>query len=246
MRRRLDVEMVRRRLTESPKAASALVASGRVSVGGSPALTTARLVDSAEPIAVYHEPDEFVSRGGIKLRGAFEKFEISPSGRRALDVGASAGGFTDYLLQAGATSVVSIDVGRAQIHHRIATNPRVTSMERTDVRDFAETSLERFELIVVDVSFISLTMISQSLATLAQAHADVVCLIKPEFEAPRSEVKKGGIVNDPLVWRRCIDAVEKDFADKQLDAWSECASPINGVSGNAEFFVHFKKGGCDV
>src|SRR5437764_14383786 len=161
MRRRLDAELVRRGLVPSREQAREVIASGRVVVGGAPAEKAARMVDAGEPVELIGPGPRFVSRGGEKLDAALDRFGIDVTGRRALDAGASTGGFTDCLLQRGAAAVTAVDVGRGQLHQRLRGDPRVVVVERTDIRRFRAD--QPFELVVADVSFISLATVASAL-----------------------------------------------------------------------------------
>lgn len=209
-RRRLDAELVRRGLVSGRNEARDLVEQGRVLVGGAPANKPARLVAPDEPVLVQGPPPRFVSRGGEKLDHALDVFGLDVRGRRALDVGASTGGFTDCLLQRGAAHVVALDVGHGQLHERVRRDPRVTDLERTNVRHVdLETIGGPVDLVVGDVSFISLRLVVGPVVSVCQPGADMVLLVKPQFEAGRREVSRGrGIISDPAVWDRVRDEVE--------------------------------------
>jgi 23S rRNA (cytidine1920-2'-O)/16S rRNA (cytidine1409-2'-O)-methyltransferase len=218
------------------------VASGRVLVAGAPAAKAARLVAPGEPIVVTGPRPRYVGRGGEKLQAALDHFGVPVAGRRALDVGASTGGFTDCLLQGGAEQVVAVDVGRAQLHERLRADARVDSLERTDIRGL---SLDRvggcpFELIVVDLAFISLRSVAGAvLGPLAAPGADVLTLIKPQFEAGRRHVSAGrGVVRDPRVWAGALESVYGAVAGHEAAMMGIMVSPLTGADGNVEFFAH--------
>jgi 23S rRNA (cytidine1920-2'-O)/16S rRNA (cytidine1409-2'-O)-methyltransferase len=240
MRRRLDLELVRRGLATSRTDAQELIDLGRVTVGGGPALKAARMVDPGEPLEVTRPATRFVSRGGEKLDAALEAFALDISGRRVLDAGASTGGFTDCVLQRGATSVVAVDVGHGQLHERIRADKRVMSHERCNVRTVDLGTLGApFDLVVGDLSFISLRLVLAQLVGACQPGGDLVLLVKPQFEAGRAEVSKGrGIVTDPVVHER----VKAEITDALVAAgappldWID--SPLLGADGNREFLVH--------
>jgi 23S rRNA (cytidine1920-2'-O)/16S rRNA (cytidine1409-2'-O)-methyltransferase len=240
MRRRLDLELVRRGLATSRTDAQELIDLGRVTVGGGPALKAARMVDPGEPLEVTRPATRFVSRGGEKLNAALEAFALDISGRRVLDAGASTGGFTDCVLQRGATSVVAVDVGHGQLHERIRADKRVMSHERCNVRTVDLGTLGApFDLVVGDLSFISLRLVLAQLVGACQPGGDLVLLVKPQFEAGRAEVSKGrGIVTDPVVHER----VKAEITDALVAAgappldWID--SPLLGADGNREFLVH--------
>ena len=240
VRRRLDAELVRRGLVPSREAASAAVAEGRVLVAGAPAHKPARLVAAAEPIELLGPPPRFVSRGGEKLDAALEAFGVDVTGRRALDAGASTGGFTDCLLQRGAVSVTAVDVGYGQIHERLRADPRVRVLERTDVRHFVADV--PFDLVVADLSFISLVTVAPALlGANAAPGADVVVLVKPQFEAGRVEASRGrGVVRDPAVWRQVLDRVRVALEGREAAMMGVMVSPLTGADGNVEFLAHLR------
>ncbi|CAA9220509.1 MAG: RNA binding methyltransferase FtsJ like [uncultured Acidimicrobiales bacterium] len=206
-------------------------------VGGAPATKASRQVAAAEPIVVLGPPPPFVSRGGQKLDGALERFPVRVEGRSALDAGASTGGFTDCLLQRGAASVTSVDVGHGQLHEKLRRDPRVSVFERVHIRDFEGGP---YELIVADLSFISLRTVAEALfGRLAQPGADVVALVKPQFEAPRAEASKGrGVIRDPQVWRRALEGVRTAIVDQGATMMDIMVSPLTGAEGNVEFLAH--------
>ncbi|MPY96135.1 MAG: TlyA family rRNA (cytidine-2'-O)-methyltransferase [Acidimicrobiia bacterium] len=243
-RRRLDAELVRRGLATSRDHARQLVGAGSVLVAGAPAAKVDRLVAAGEPVVVLGPPPRFVSRGGDKLDAALERFGIVVEGRRCLDAGASTGGFTDCLVQRGAASVVALDVGHGQLHPRIREHPRVEVLERVNLRDVGPGALGApFGLVVADLSFISLTVVSATLVALAADGADLVVLVKPQFEAGRAEVSRAkGVIRDPDVWRRALGATARAFAAAGAPAVDACRSPIRGGAGNVEFPLHLRRG----
>lgn len=225
---------------ESRQQAQEAIASGRVLVAGSPADKAARMVAPDEAVAVLGPPPRFVSRGGEKLDAALTHFGIDVSGRQALDAGASTGGFTDCLLQRGASSVIAVDVGYGQIHERLRGDERVTVMERTNVRNLRLP--EPVEVVVGDLSFISLATVAPALlGPNAAAGADVVLLVKPQFEAGRAEVSKGrGIIREPIIWRRVLEETTCALAAQGAARMGVMASPLKGADGNVEFLVHLR------
>ncbi|HUR23035.1 MAG TPA: TlyA family RNA methyltransferase [Acidimicrobiales bacterium] len=239
-RRRLDAELVRRGLAASREQARIVVSQGNVLVGGAPAEKPSRLVAPREAVVVLGPAPPFVSRGGEKLEAALHHFEIEVIGRWALDAGASTGGFTDCLLQRGAEHVTAVDVGHGQLHERVRADPRVTVIERTDIRRLA---LGRpAELVVADLSFISLTRVAESLVgTNAATGADVVVLVKPQFEAGRAEASKGrGVIRDPSVWRRALESVRSALEGRGAAMMGAMVSPLTGAAGNVEFLAHLQ------
>ncbi len=243
MRRRLDAELVRRGLVVSRSGAAEAIRAGRVLVGGAPASTPARQVAAAEPITVTGPAPRFVSRGGDKLDAALRRFRIEPAGRRALDAGASTGGFTDCLLQTGAAHVHAVDVGRGQLAWTLRQDPRVTVLERTNVRALeADTLGGPVDVVTADLSFISLLTVAPALVRCAAPTADLVLLMKPQFEAGRARVGKGGVVRDTEVHRAVLHEVVTGLSAAGLPAGEVMPSPLRGADGNAEFFLHCRRG----
>lgn len=240
MRRRLDTELVRRGLVGTRSRALAEIAAGRVTVAGAPATKGGHLVAAGQPIEVLGPPPRFVSRGGEKLDAALDAFGLDVAGACALDAGSSTGGFTDCLLHRGASRVVAVDVGYGQLHERLRADSRVEVRERTDIRAVAANDVGGpFDVVVADLSFISLRTVLASLLALAAAGAPVVVLVKPQFEAGRQEVGRGrGIVRDPLVWRRVLDEVVGAALAQGARLVAATVSPITGAQGNVEFLVH--------
>lgn len=243
-RRRLDAELVRRGLATSREHARQLVGSGSVLVAGAAAAKVDRLVAAGEPVVVLGPPPRFVSRGGEKLDAALDQRGLDPAGRRALDAGASTGGFTDCLLQRGAAQVVALDVGHGQLHPRLRADPRVVVLERTNVRSVGPGALgPPFDLVVADLSFISLTVVAGALVAQAAPGADLVVLVKPQFEAGRVEVSRGkGVIRDPATWLAALDRTVAAFDAAGAGAQGAMRSPITGGEGNVEFLVHLRRG----
>lgn len=242
-RRRLDVELVRRGLANSRAEAQAAVAAGLVTVSGNPATKAASLVADDAPVQLIGPARRYVSRGGEKLRSALDRFEIDPRDRDCLDAGASTGGFTDCLLQAGAARVTAIDVGYGQLAWEIRNDPRVTVMERTNVRNVATADLPFVpDLIVADLSFISLRAALPALVTVSDPGAEFVVLVKPQFEAGPADVGSGGVVRDPSVWRRVLAQVMEAFHSNRVGVAGVVASPLRGPAGNVEFLLHGRRG----
>jgi 23S rRNA (cytidine1920-2'-O)/16S rRNA (cytidine1409-2'-O)-methyltransferase len=242
-RRPLDAELVRRGLAGNRAEAQEAVRSGQVTVRGAPATKTTTLVGADEALAVRGPARPFVSRGGTKLAAALEAFALDPSGRDCLDAGASTGGFTDCLLQRGANHVVAVDVGYGQLAWELQTDPRVTVLDRTNIRELDPTMLPyRPSLVTADLSFISLRSAIGSLVATAAPHADLVLLVKPQFEAGRDDVGPGGVVADPRVWRRVIDDVADAAAGAGAGVAAVICSPITGPAGNVEFLLHAEVG----
>ena len=238
---RLDVALVECGLAASRERARALILAGHVRVDG-------QVVSKAgAPVALdarveLDAPDHpYVGRGGIKLAHALDAFAIDPAGRRALDVGASTGGFTDVLLQRGAASVIALDVGRGQLDWRLRTDPRVLVREGVNARSLtAEDVPHAVDLVTIDVAFISLRHILPALPRLLAPGADVVALVKPQFEAGRDEVGKHGLVTDPAVHDAVVARVTTEARAVGLRRAAMTPSPITGATGNREFFLHLR------
>jgi 23S rRNA (cytidine1920-2'-O)/16S rRNA (cytidine1409-2'-O)-methyltransferase len=250
VRRRLDAELVRRGLLPSRAQAAAAVSAGRVVVSGSRADAPARLVGPDESIHLEGAGRRFVSRGGEKLAAALEGFRLDVTGTRCLDAGASTGGFTDCLLQAGAAHVVAVDVGRGQLAWSLRTDARVTVMERTNVRGLTADDVGgAVDLAVADLSFISLLTVAPALVRCTTPDADLVLLVKPQFEAGRARVGKGGVVRDPAVHRAVLGEVRDGLDRLGLHTVGALTSPLQGADGNVEFLFHVNRrtrsGGVD-
>jgi 23S rRNA (cytidine1920-2'-O)/16S rRNA (cytidine1409-2'-O)-methyltransferase len=237
MASRLDVALVERGLVATREKAQALILAGKVRVEGALADKPGRLIPPEASLQI-EQPLKYVSRGGLKLEAALAHFEIAVAGRVCLDVGTSTGGFTDCLLQHGAARVHAVDTGAGQIHWRLRTDSRVVLHERVNARYLSpETIGEGVQIIACDVSFISVTLLIPALAPLLLPHGDWIVLVKPQFEAGREMVGKGGIVRDPAAHRvacaKVAGALEgAGFATRLMD------SPITGAEGNREFLLH--------
>lgn len=243
MRRRLDLELVRRGLARTQAEAAEAILAGRVLVAGKPALKPTGLVANADQVAVFEESPRYVSRGGEKLEAALKRFGVHVSGRRCLDAGAGTGGFTDALLAHGADRVVAVDVGYGQFAWSLRTDPRVTVIERRNVRNLQPTDLPYSpDLVAADLSFISLAQVLGALYVVADEGAEFLLLVKPQFEAPREFVEPGGVVRDPEGWRTAITIVEDACRTTALGVMEAMASPVLGPAGNVEFFLHARKG----
>jgi 23S rRNA (cytidine1920-2'-O)/16S rRNA (cytidine1409-2'-O)-methyltransferase len=230
-------------LAESRTDAAGLIQAGAVLVNGAVAERPARLVGPAEAVTVTGPKPRFVSRGGDKLDAALDHFGIEVAGRRALDAGASTGGFTDCLLQRGAAHVVAVDVGRAQLHEKLQADGRVTLLDRTNIRlaDLHDVAGGGFDLVVADLSFISLATVGSRLVRWTAATGDLVVLVKPQFEAGRREAARGrGVIRDPGVWRAALEHVISAFADAGAAMMGVMLSPLRGAGGNVEFLAHFR------
>ena len=239
-RRRLDAELVRRGLATSRAEAADAVEQHRVLVNGAVADRTARLVAAGDAVVVTGDPPRFVGRGGEKLDAALDHFALDVTGRRALDVGASTGGFTDCLLARGAREVVALDVGHGQLHPRIRDDERVVVLERTNIRSATPVVIGGpVDVVVVDVSFISLRVILPVLVTLCQPGSPMVLLVKPQFEAGKVEVDRGrGVITDPDVHERVRGEIDEALIASGCRVVGWMDSPILGGRGNRELLVH--------
>lgn len=245
---RLDAELVRRGLARSREQAAELIAAGRVAVGGQTAAKPATQVakDAAVTVAPAGsgaEP-EYVSRGGHKLAGALAAFsELDVSGRRCLDAGASTGGFTDVLLRAGAAHVVAVDVGYGQLAWSLRTDPRVTVLDRVNVRALEPAQVAPPpSLVVADLSFISLTLVLPALVACTEPDSDYVLMVKPQFEVGKDRVGSGGVVRDPGIRADAVRIVAESAARLGLGVRGITASPLPGPAGNVEYFIWLRRG----
>jgi 23S rRNA (cytidine1920-2'-O)/16S rRNA (cytidine1409-2'-O)-methyltransferase len=243
-KRRLDTLLAERGLFESRSRAAAAVIAGDVRVGGRPARKPGEMVPDEAELAVT-EPPPFVSRGGVKLANALDAFGIDPSGRRALDVGASTGGFTDCLLQRGAESVIAYDVAYGELHWRLRTDERVTAIERRNARSLRPDELPYApDLIVADVSFISLTKVLPAVVSAAAPRFDLLAMVKPQFEVGRERVARGGVVRSPDDRRSALVAVGRHAVDELgASVIGYAASGLPGPAGNRESFVWIAEAG---
>lgn len=237
-KQRLDVLVVSRGLCDSREQAQRLILAGEVSVKDQVVTKPGTKVDDSLPIAVKNKP-RYVSRGGLKLEGALKAFPVSVDGKVCLDIGSSTGGFTDCLLQNGAQRVHAVDVGTNQLVWKLRTDPRVVVKEQFNARYMTPEDLgEKVQLIVSDVSFISLTKILPAAYACLQDGGDLLVLIKPQFELQPEDIGPGGIVRDPALHRRAVDKIH-DFVVNELHReWMGVAnSPIKGMEGNTEFLA---------
>ncbi|NIA24641.1 MAG: TlyA family rRNA (cytidine-2'-O)-methyltransferase [Gammaproteobacteria bacterium] len=230
-------------MAASRSEAQAAIESGTVTVGGMPTPKPATLVDDATSLRLVGPSSRFVSRGGEKLAGALDTFDVAVAGRHCLDAGASTGGFSDCLLQHGASPVVALDVGYGQLAWGIRNDPRVRVVERTNLRYVDPADIHApFEVIVADLSFISLCTVGAALAACSFEDTDFVLLVKPQFEAGKGKVGKGGIVRDPKVHREVLDKVIGCLEQSGIGAKQVIRSPIRGAGGNREFFLWARQG----
>jgi 23S rRNA (cytidine1920-2'-O)/16S rRNA (cytidine1409-2'-O)-methyltransferase len=240
-RKRLDLLLVERGCAESPQKALAMILAGEVQVAGQRAEKPGMPVAKDARIEIVSRAQKFASRGGVKLEGALEDLAIDPSGRVCLDIGASNGGFTDCLLQHGAERVYAVDVNVEQLDWKLRQNPRVTPIERNarelDIKDLPET----VDIIVVDVSFISVRKVITPALALARPSADFLILIKPQFELRREDIARGGIVEDQKLHDQAVRSVREFVESLGLDCLEVRPSRLLGVEGNQEYFLHARK-----
>jgi 23S rRNA (cytidine1920-2'-O)/16S rRNA (cytidine1409-2'-O)-methyltransferase len=239
---RLDVLLVNRGLATSREKAKAVIMSGNVYVDGQKEDKAGQLFPESVNIEVRGTTLKYVSRGGLKLEKAMECFDVEPNGKVCMDVGSSTGGFTDCMLQNGAVKVYAVDVGHGQLDWKLRNDPRVVCMEKTNIRYVTPQDIDdKIQFSSIDVSFISLTKVLEPVKNLLDDEGEIVCLIKPQFEAGREKVGKHGVVRDPQVHREVIEkvieyAVSIGFEVKNLEF-----SPVKGPEGNIEYLLHIRK-----
>jgi 23S rRNA (cytidine1920-2'-O)/16S rRNA (cytidine1409-2'-O)-methyltransferase len=244
-RRRLDAELVHRGLARSREHARTLVETGRVVLAGVVATKPATQVDGSASLVVRagQEGPDYVSRGAHKLVGALDAFGIDVAGCRALDAGASTGGFSDVLLRRGVAAVIAVDVGYGQLAWPVRSDERVTVLDRTNVRDLTVELLPfRPDLVVGDLSFISLTLVLGPLAGVAEPDADLLLMVKPQFEVGKGQVGSGGVVRDAALRSQAVRRIAGAAWDLGLGTAGVVASPLPGPSGNVEYFLHLRLG----
>lgn len=242
-RTRLDLLLVERGLAPSRERARALILAGRVTIDGQVSSKAGTAVRPDAAVEVVEPDFPWVGRGGVKLDHALTTFGIDVRGREALDIGASTGGFTDVLLHRGAARVVALDVGHGQLDWTLRGDPRVVVLERRNARELVPEWLPApVDIVTIDVSFISLRLILPPLRAVITAGADIVALVKPQFEAGREEVGRGGLVRDPAVHEAVIDRVTACAADAGLRRAGLTPSPITGATGNQEYLLHLRRG----
>jgi 23S rRNA (cytidine1920-2'-O)/16S rRNA (cytidine1409-2'-O)-methyltransferase len=242
---RLDTVLVERGLAATRERARALILAGQVRINGQTANKAGAAVPPEATVTLDAPDHPYVGRGGIKLAHALDEFGLSPAGKAVLDIGASTGGFTDVLLQRGAAVVVALDVGHGQLDWKLRNDPRVVVLERTNARTLTPEQLpervRQFAMVTVDVSFISLRQILPVIPPLLEPGGDVITLVKPQFEAGREDVGKGGIVRDVEVQQRVVEAVTTAAAQLGLTRAGLIESPITGMEGNREFLIHLRR-----
>jgi 23S rRNA (cytidine1920-2'-O)/16S rRNA (cytidine1409-2'-O)-methyltransferase len=242
---RLDAALVARGLAPSRERARALILAGNVRVNGTVVTKAGSPVDATADLSLIEPDHPYVSRGGVKLAHALDVFGIDVRDRLALDVGASTGGFTDVLLRRGARRVVALDVGHAQLDWRLRSDPRVAVFERVNARLLTPEQLPQdarlFGVITMDLSFISVRQVLPAIVPLLAGDGDLVVLVKPQFEAGRAEVGKGGLVRDAAVHARVVEEVAAAADALGLTRIAMTESPITGTEGNREFFLHLRR-----
>lgn len=240
-KKRLDLFIVEKGLAKSRQRAQALIIGGKVLVNNQLADKSGTLVLSDDLIVIKGTDMPYVSRGGLKLEAALMENDITVNGRTCLDVGASTGGFTDCLLQNGASIVFAVDVGYGQLAWKLRQDPRVVVIERTNIRHMPPQAITRpIDLVTVDVSFISLKIVIPTIMHLLKKDADILALIKPQFEVGRGKVGKGGVVRDPALHAEVIRDLKTFFTENRLICNSVVPSPVLGPKGNQEFIIWLK------
>jgi 23S rRNA (cytidine1920-2'-O)/16S rRNA (cytidine1409-2'-O)-methyltransferase len=236
---RLDRLLVERGIVESREKAQALILAGQVLVNDQKLEKSGALVNPKARVRLLGEGLKYVSRGGLKLEAALDHFRINPDGKICLDIGASTGGFTDCLLQRGAAKVFAVDVGTSQLDWKLRQDPRVVVLEKTNARHLKFEQLgTRAELATMDVSFISATLILPVLPSLLESQAEVLILVKPQFEVGRGQVGKGGIVRDPRLQQEAVTKVSRKLLELGFANLGCAESALLGAAGNREYFLH--------
>jgi len=236
---RLDRLLVERGLAGTREKAQAMILAGEVLVDEQKVEKCGALTSAAAKLRLLGEPLKYVSRGGVKLEGALAHFHVNPAGKVCLDIGASTGGFTDCLLQQGAARVFALDVGTNQLDWKLRSDPRVVSLEKTNARNLnLETLGTRVELVTMDVSFISATLILPMLPALLESRAEVLVLVKPQFEVGKGQVGKGGIVREPALRQEAVEKVSRKLLELGFGDLAQAESVLPGAEGNLEYFLH--------
>ncbi|MDP2168260.1 MAG: TlyA family RNA methyltransferase [Thermodesulfovibrionales bacterium] len=242
VKERLDIVLFKKALAGSRERAKALIIGGNVLVDGSPVTKAGAMINDASLISLKSPDIPYVSRGGLKLEAAVRAFGIDLQGRIAMDVGASTGGFTDCLLQMGAKKVYSIDVGYGQFDWRLRQDARVFLLERTNIRYLQRQAIpDEIDIAAVDVSFISLRKVIPKVMEFLSPGGEIVALIKPQFEAGRADVGKGGIVRDGQKRLKAVEDVKQAMEELGMEAAGLIESPLKGQKGNIEYLIHLKR-----
>jgi 23S rRNA (cytidine1920-2'-O)/16S rRNA (cytidine1409-2'-O)-methyltransferase len=238
MKVRLDRLLVEKGLVETRSKAAALIMAGSVLIDGVPVTKAGAPVDENAPVAVK-EPPRYVSRAGSKLEAALDAFGIDPAGKTAIDIGASTGGFTDVMLQRGAAKVYAVDVGRGQLHWKLRTHGKVVCLEGINVRNLDRSLIEdQCDMATFDVSFISLKLVIPPVLKVLKPDSEIIALIKPQFEAGREHIGKGGILKDDAVAQEVIRDMEAFLSGLGCTVTGTIPSPVKGAKGNQEYLVH--------
>lgn len=241
-RKRLDLLLTERGLAESRSRAQGMIMAGLVLVDDEPVDKAGSLVSEDSKITLKQKDHPYVSRGGVKLERALEEFSVDPKGLVCLDIGASTGGFTDCLLKHGAKKVWSVDVGVGQMDYRLREDDRVTLLEGVNAREMNPDMItDNVDLLVADVSFISLRLVIPPALPALKDDAKLILLVKPQFEAGREKVGKGGVVRDKAVRESVVEDLARFFSELGLSREGAIESPISGRKGNIEYFIYLKK-----
>lgn len=238
---RLDRLLIEREISPTRERAKALILSGSVIVGENRIDKASTLVPRNARIRIKGQDNPYVSRGGLKLKGALTEFGVNVEGFTALDIGASTGGFTDCMLQEGARKVYAVDVGYGQLAWKLRNDERVVVFEKTNIRYFSGSGIDdEIDIATIDTSFISLKLVIPATLRFLKKDSVILALIKPQFEAGREEVGKGGVVKDPDIHKRVVDEIDEFCQQLGLNVLGTCESPLSGPAGNKEFFIHVK------
>lgn len=238
---RLDRLLIEREISPTRERAKALILSGSVIVGENRIDKASTLVPRNARIRIKGQDNPYVSRGGLKLKGALTEFGVNVEGFTALDIGASTGGFTDCMLQEGARKVYAVDVGYGQLAWKLRNDERVVVFEKTNIRYFSGSGIDdEIDIATIDTSFISLKLVIPATLRLLKKDSVILALIKPQFEAGREEVGKGGVVKDPDIHKRVVDEIDEFCQQLGLNVLGTCESTLSGPAGNKEFFIHVK------
>jgi 23S rRNA (cytidine1920-2'-O)/16S rRNA (cytidine1409-2'-O)-methyltransferase len=239
---RLDELLAKNGLFESRTKAQSAIMAGMILVDGQKIEKSGTKVDETAEIRVLGDACPYVSRGGLKLKGAIESFNLDVNGLVAADIGAGTGGFTDCLLQKGAKKVYAIDVGYGQIAWKLRNDKRVIVIERKNAREMSESDLgEKVDLVVMDVSFISILKILPAIQNILKESGDVITLVKPQFEAGKGEVPKGGVIRNINTHEKVLSKIRTGVADLGFKVFGQIQSPITGREGNVEYFMHLRR-----
>jgi 23S rRNA (cytidine1920-2'-O)/16S rRNA (cytidine1409-2'-O)-methyltransferase len=242
VKERLDKILVDRGLVKSRERAKAMIMEGKVLVDGMAVAKAGTLIPDASSITLKGNEIPYVSRGGLKIKSAFERFGIDIKGKIAMDVGASTGGFTDYMLEMGAKKIYAIDVGYGQFAWKLRNDPRVVLMERTNIRHLPPEAIpEKVDFAAIDVSFISLKKVLPNVMEFLKSDGRILALVKPQFELEKADVGKGGIVKDEVKRLKAVGSVKEASGDLGLETIGTFPSPVTGQKGNVEYFIYLER-----